>query len=107
MPRQKPSHLTPVQVRQIERFKGNLIEFGGRFNLFSRAGQELEGLFEEGLVTGQLLSPLFSTTPVLDLGSGNGFPGLVCGILHPKTPFILCEKNRKTSGISKTNPIPY
>ena len=94
-------HLTPVQTRQIEGFKGNLIEFGGRLNLFSRTGQELKELFEEGLVTGQLLAPLFSAAPALDLGSGNGFPGLVCGILYPKTPFILCERNRKRAEFLK------
>ena len=101
MPGKELPHLTPVQARQIEGFKKSLLEFGGRLNLFSRAGQELEGLFKESLVTGRLLSPLFSTAPVLDLGSGNGFPGLVCGILYPKTPFILCEKSRKRAEFLK------
>ena len=101
MTRQRPPHLTPVQTQQIKGFKKSLFEFGERLNLFSRAGQELERLFKESLITGRLLSPLFSVTPVLDLGSGNGFPGLVCGILYPKTPVILCEKNRKKAEFLK------
>lgn len=97
----KSTDLTTLQRGQLDIFKQNLFIFGNQFNLFSRSGKELEFLFEESLITAQMLSPLFSAAIVLDLGSGNGFPGLVCGILYPDTPFILCERNRKKAEFLK------
>ena len=98
---QKAAYLTTLQKRQLEVFRQSLLDFGNQLNLFSRSGQELEFLFKESLMTAQMLSPFFSASSVLDLGSGNGFPGLICGILYPKTPFILCERNRKKAEFLK------
>lgn len=96
-----PPQITAFQRKQLKEFKKILLQYGERLNLFSRCGNELEQLFKEGLLTGQMLSPFFPSTPVLDLGSGNGFPGLVCSILYPKTPLILCERNRKRAEFLK------
>ena len=98
---QKASPLTAPQKKQVEIFRQSLRDFGNQFNLFSRSGKELEPLFKESLVTAQMLDPLFSAATVLDLGSGNGLPGLICGILYPDTPFILCERNRKKAEFLK------
>lgn len=98
---QKSINLTALQTRQIESFKKSLLECGKRLNLFSRSGHELEFLLKESLITAQMLTLFFSTKEVLDLGSGNGFPGIVCGILHPHTPFILCERSRKRAEFLK------
>ena len=98
---QKSTDLTALQTRQIKNFKKILLEYGNRLNLFSRSGNELELLLKEGLITAQMLAPFFSASPVLDLGSGNGFPGVVCGILYPNTPFIFCERSRKRAEFLK------
>ena len=97
----KSTDLTTFQKQQLEIFKQGLLDFGNQFNLFSRSGKELKLLFKESLVTARMLSPLFSASTVLDLGSGNGFPGLICGLLYPNTPFVLCERNRKKAEFLK------
>lgn len=38
---------------------------------------------------------------MLDIGSGNGFPGFLFAILYPETRFHLCEKSRKKSEFLK------
>ena len=98
---QKSITLTALQTQQIESFKKSLLEYGDRLNLFSRSGHELDFLLKESLATAQMLAPFFSTTEVLDLGSGNGFPGIVCGILYPNTSFVLCERSRKRAEFLK------
>ena len=67
-------------------------------NLYSRSPQfSLEHLFTDSLIGAKALEGVFqeSSHPVLDMGSGNGFPGLVCAILYPDIPFILCDRSLK------------
>ena len=74
-------------------------------NLFSRKNpnSQLKFLFDQDLLTGKYLLPVLNQakSPVLDIGSGNGFPGLLMGILYPKTLFYLCERNRKKAEFLK------
>ena len=92
-----------VQKEQLDIFRKNLLRFSEKLNLFSRAGGEAElaELFEESLLTVPLLSGFAGKGPVLDMGSGNGFPGFVFGALYPETPVILCERNRKRAEFLK------
>ncbi len=94
------------QKNQIEAFKGFLIEGNSQINLFSRKNfeKQIETLLKESLCSVPLLEDILknSKEKVLDLGSGNGFPGLVCSILYPETGFILCERNRKKAEFLKS-----
>lgn len=77
----------------------SLAAAGEKINLFSKKApaRQLNLLLEQSLVSGRLLAPVFKglSGPALDLGSGNGMPGLVCAALYPQTAFALCEKSRK------------
>ena len=97
--------LSKKQKQQIGIFKTELLEKNQSINLFSRKEpkQQLKLLFDQAFLTGQSLSLILDRvlSPVLDIGSGNGFPGLFMGILYPKTTFYLCERSRKKSEFLK------
>lgn len=97
--------LSARQKKQIQIFKTELLEKNQRINLFSRKdpANQLKLLLDQGILTGGFLSPILSQSQssVLDLGSGNGFPGLLFAIFFPQTQFILCEKNRKKAEFLK------
>ena len=97
--------LSKKQKTQIMAFKKALIEKNKFINLFSKKNPQtqLNLLLDQGILTGQALRPVFKSSgdPVLDIGSGNGFPGLFMAILFPKTNFFLCEKIRKKAEFLK------
>ena len=85
-------------LKQFEIYKNLLQQFNKNFNLYSRSGSfSLNDLFADSLFGALVLEKVFKTSssPVLDMGSGNGFPGLVCAILYPETFFILCDRSLK------------
>ncbi|MGI9548354.1 MAG: 16S rRNA (guanine(527)-N(7))-methyltransferase RsmG [Bdellovibrionales bacterium] len=92
------------QQKQVEAFKKNLEENNQKINLFSRKNpDQLDLLLEETLKSSSFLRPVFAgfDGEILDIGSGNGLPGIVCAILYPKNQFVLCERNRKKSEFLK------
>ena len=95
-----------TQKNQIEIFRAELLEKNKAINLFSRKNpnSQLKFLFDQDFLTGKYLSSALkqAESPVLDIGSGNGFPGLLMGILYPETLFYLCERNRKKSEFLKS-----
>ena len=84
---------------KLKIFKKILIEKNQSLNLFSRKDpkNQLELLIQQGLSAGRILKPVFKNfkAPILDVGSGNGFPGLLFAILFPQNFFCLCDKSRK------------
>lgn len=97
--------LSNKQEQQINFFKKELLEKNKVINLFSRKNPEkqINFLFDQAFLSGKVLSSVLSENsgPVLDIGSGNGFPGLFMGILFPETFFYLCERNRKKAEFLK------
>ena len=97
--------LCPKQKDQLTIFKRLLKSANLRLNLFSRKNpdKQLDFLFLQGLKTAGFLSPVLSQnkSPVLDIGSGGGFPGLLFAILYPSSPFDLCEKSLKKAEFLK------
>ena len=94
-----------IQSRQINIFKACLLEKNQSVNLFSRKNSELrlKCLMDQALLAGRVLSPVLKRAkgPVLDVGSGGGFPGLVFSVLFPGTLFYLCERNKKKAEFLK------
>ena len=97
--------VSKTKQKQIEIYRELLLNQNQSFNLFSRKESKLKLklLFEQGALTGKALSLVFKSlsSPVLDIGSGNGFPGLLLAILFPKNVFYLCERSRKKAEFLK------
>ena len=97
--------LSLKQKTQLKIFRRGLKEINPRLNLFSRKNpdKQLRFLFSKGLKAARLLSSVLSQNkdPVLDIGTGGGFPGLLFAILYPSLSFDLCEKNRKKADFLK------
>ena len=97
--------LSEKQKNQIKAFKKSLMEKNRSINLFSKKNPQaqLNLLLDQGFLTGLALRTALQSPddPVLDIGSGNGFPGLFMAILFPKTQFFLCEKTRKKAEFLK------
>ena len=97
--------LTKKQKEQLELFKKRVLETNSSINLISRKEPEKqwELLLKQGLLSAELLKPVFQarTEDVLDIGSGNGFPGILFALLFPKINFYLCERIRKKAELLK------
>ena len=93
-----------VLLSQLQNYKQLLQQINRSFNLYSRSsGFSLDTLFMDSLIGAKALKNFLKKTslPVLDIGSGNGFPGIVCAILYPKTQFVLCERSLKKTEFLK------
>ena len=97
--------LTKKQKRQIQIYQKIVLEKNRSINLISRKNpqKQWELLLKQGLLSSEILAPVFksSVSDVLDIGSGNGFPGLLFAMLFPKRKFYLCERIRKKAEILK------
>lgn len=51
--------------------------------------------FADSILASQMILKSANATTVYDLGSGNGFPGIVMAILAPKIQMILVEKDER------------
>src|ERR1700678_3008771 len=72
-----------------------LLKWNARTNLTAIRDPEeiVRRHFGESLFAAQHLSP--STSTLLDLGSGAGFPGLPIALLHPEIAVTLAESQNK------------
>ena len=93
------SFLTKKQKSQLKRFTQKLLEINKQINLVSRKNPEeqIAQLLKESLDSAFLLKSFFrkKNLKILDIGSGNGFPGLFFAISFPQQEFYLCERRRK------------
>ena len=91
--------LSSKQSQQLKIFKKSLLEINKKINLVSRKRTEkqVEILIKNSLEAGKNLQKFFEPGPkkILDIGSGNGFPGLLFALLFPYQKFYLCERTRK------------
>lgn len=99
-------NLSEKQTTQISIFKKELLEKNKLINLFSRKNplDQLDVLFQQAFLAREFFAKEFQKTSssVLDIGSGNGFPGLLFAILFPKNKFYLCESQRKKAEFLKS-----
>jgi len=89
----------PLDEEQIDRMSEHyrlLREWGSRMNLTGLKDLEsilrrhfLEPLFAAGMMKGE--------GTLIDIGSGNGFPGVPLAVLHPGTRLVLIEASEKKS----------
>ena len=91
--------LTKKQENQIKIFAQKILKKNKQINLVSRKNPEeqIRKLLKESKDSIEVLKRFFKkkNQKILDIGSGNGFPGLFFAILFPDNHFYLCERRRK------------
>lgn len=82
------------QCSLLERFAALVLEWNRRINLISR--KDSERMIGQHIIDCALPLPLIpDKSPILDLGSGAGLPGIVLAILRPGTAITLSETREK------------
>lgn len=89
--------LDPQIHELLKMFHSELIKFNLRLNLVSRATEREadEVHFADCLSAAQLISATGLNRPIYDVGSGNGLPGIVMGILNPTLEVFLVESDSR------------
>ena len=90
------------QLEKLKIYKKLLLEWNKKINLISKkAEQEIDYL--HFIDSAKPINLLPNKSPVIDLGSGAGFPGIVLKILKPEIHITLCEtKTKKINFLQKS-----
>lgn len=92
-------HLPDEKIMLLEIFRQEVIEKNKIVNLISK--NDIPYIYERHIIDcliplkNNLFLEIFTKSPVLDIGSGGGFPGFPLAIVFDKTKFILSESNKK------------
>lgn len=91
--------LSDLQRQHFAALDGLYREWNAKINVISR--KDIEGVYDHHVLHSlaiarylQTVSGLyedFSSSAVLDLGTGGGFPGIPLAILFPSARFVLCD----------------
>tara|TARA_B100000963_G_scaffold271931_1_gene240132 strand:- start:2436 stop:3032 length:597 start_codon:yes stop_codon:yes gene_type:complete len=86
-------NLNENQIRQVDKYIDQILKWNRTRNLVSRklTKNDLAEHFLDCAVLQKHLLP----GPVIDLGSGSGFPGICLGIIDPNRELTLVDSNRK------------
>lgn len=89
--------LEPNAHEMLKVFHSELIKFNLRLNLIARPTErEADELhFADCLSASQLIGAAGLNRPVYDVGSGNGLPGIVIGLLNPSVEVNLIESDSR------------
>ena len=96
-PKWTSSLLKPDQQAKLGIYIQQLLHFNKTVALFSRK-QSADFCWElalDSFIAGQLISEELKDIEIADIGSGNGFPGIVFALLQPSCSFLLFEPNKK------------
>ncbi|MBT3767317.1 MAG: 16S rRNA (guanine(527)-N(7))-methyltransferase RsmG [Rhodospirillaceae bacterium] len=92
---QELTHVSDETLRNLEKYKDILTQWQKKINLVSQ--KSLNDLWRRHMLdSAQLFSHLINVkNPIIDLGSGAGFPGLVLAIMGLKNIHLVESDNRK------------
>lgn len=95
--------LSPRVLEQLKAYHGELLKFNAKVNLISRNTERDadEGHFADSLLALKAMAKSNLGSPVYDIGSGNGLPGIVLGILDPAREVMLVESDSRKSEFLK------
>ena len=96
--------VSELEAKQLGEYHDILMKFNSVLNLISLSTAPAAiGLhFADSVLASQLIvRTLMKDRPVYDLGSGNGFPGVVFGILNPHIPVILVDRDQRKTEFLK------
>ena len=82
-------------IDRLRIYHVELIQFNGRINLVSPTTERYADQvhFADSILGLKIIFDQEKADTVYDIGSGNGFPGLVGAVLYPNKKFILIEKD--------------
>ncbi len=95
--------LSEELLRDLKVYHGELLRFNESINLISpKTAFEADLLhFADSIQVSGLIKEELQKLIVHDIGSGNGFPGLVLGILNRETEFVLVDSDLKKQEFTK------
>jgi len=81
----------------LKAYHSELLKFNAKLNLISKSTErEADELhFADCVLASEIMFKHEFPKKVFDIGSGNGFPGLVFGILDPAREYILVESDAR------------
>jgi 16S rRNA (guanine527-N7)-methyltransferase len=83
------------KIQTLDKYMAMLVDANKTLNLVGRQ-QSLERISQLHLLDSLLPWPLFkSVTPIVDVGTGGGFPGICWAIVCEDEEFLLIEKSPK------------
>lgn len=90
-------------LKLLKAYHVELMKFNVKLNLISRNTEREadEVHFADCILSSALLLKENLGERIFDIGSGNGFPGVVLGILDPKREFVLVESDQRKSEFLK------
>lgn len=94
--------ISSEQRQKVEHYLGLLLFWNEKVNLFS--ANDSKRLVERHILESLAWIPSFRErliSPIMDLGSGAGFPGIPVSILHPDLEVVLVESKKKKANILK------
>lgn len=96
-PKWTASLLNLSQQEKLCVYIQQLLHFNNTVALFSKK-QSSDFCWEmalDSLMAGRLILEKLKHSEIADIGSGNGFPGIVWALLQPSCSFLLFEPNKK------------
>ncbi len=96
-PKWVSSLLNSDQQAKLGIYIQQLLHFNKTVALFSRK-QSADFCWElalDSLIAGRLILEECKNIKIADIGSGNGFPGIILALLQPSCSFLLFEPNKK------------
>jgi 16S rRNA (guanine527-N7)-methyltransferase len=97
-------HLSPEVLEKLRQYYEILIQFNSKVNLVSSATAPVAAKqhFADSVMGLDLgLKYIDFSKPVYDMGSGNGFPGVVLAVMRPEIPVHLVERDMRKSEFLK------
>ncbi len=95
--------LSRAQLEQCQAYMNLIQKWNKAYNLVGTS--DTQTLIEKHLLDSLAISPFIQQTPVLDVGSGAGLPGILLAIAHPEIEFTLCDSNGKKARFMRQSVI--
>lgn len=82
---------------QLRVFHMELLRFNGRLNLISRRTEIDADIvhFADSILASRMILKATQSAEIYDIGSGNGFPGVILGLLDPSRRVVLIDRDAR------------
>lgn len=90
--------LVDAQLQAMTTYCVDLVKFNNAINLISATtARNADSIhFADSVLANRLIiKKLLPNSPLFDIGSGNGFPGLIMAILNPQLPVVLVDRDSR------------